>query len=50
MIGKNSRILPGMVVEPGAVVGTDVIDSDYPDPKRVRSSDYIQTKRLSYEI
>jgi glucose-1-phosphate adenylyltransferase len=50
MIGKNSHILPGMVVEPGAVVGTDVIEYDYPDPKRVRSSDYIQTKRLSYEI
>jgi hypothetical protein len=39
-----------MVVEPGAVVGTDVIESDYPDSKLVRSSDYIQTKRLSYEI
>ena len=50
MIGKHSHILPGMVVEPGAVVGTDVIESDYPDPKRVRSSDYIQTKRLSYEV
>ncbi len=50
MVGKNSRVLPGMVIEPGAVVGTDVIDSDYPDPKLVRSSDYIQTKRLSYEV
>jgi glucose-1-phosphate adenylyltransferase len=50
MVGKNSIILPGMTVEPGAVVGTDVIASDYPDVKRVRSSDYIQTKRLSYEV
>ena len=50
MVGKHSHILAGMVVEPGAVIGTDVIESDYPDPKLVRSSDYIQTKRLSYEV
>ncbi len=50
MAGKHSRIAPGMVVEPGAVIGTDVIESDYPDQLLVRSSDYIQTKRSPYDI
>lgn len=50
MIGKHSIVCEGMVVEPGAVIGTDVIESDYLDPKLVRSSDFIQTKRLPYEV
>jgi glucose-1-phosphate adenylyltransferase len=49
VIGKNSSIPAGMLVEPGATIGTDVIASDYPDP-RVRSSETIQTKRQPYEI
>lgn len=49
MVGKNSRVPADMVVEPGAVIGTDVIESDYPDLKRVRSSDFIVTKRKPYE-
>jgi glucose-1-phosphate adenylyltransferase len=49
MIGKNSLVPPGMVIEPGAVIGTDVIDSDYP-AMTVRGGDYIQTKRLPYEV
>jgi len=48
MVGKNSIVTPDMVVEPGAVIGPDVIDTDYPSV-RVRSSDYIQTKRHPYE-
>ena len=48
MVGKNSIVMPGMVVEPGAVIGPDVIDSDYAS-QLVRGSDYIQTKRMPYE-
>jgi ADP-glucose pyrophosphorylase len=50
MVGKHSQVLPEMVVEPGAVIGPDVIDSDYLDLKVVHSRDYIQTKRLPYEV
>lgn len=50
MAGKHARIAPGMIVEPGAVIGPDVIESDYPDRLLVRSSDYIQTKRSPYDI
>jgi len=50
MAGKHARVAPGMVVEPGAVIGPDVIESDYPDRLLVRSSDYIQTKRSPYDI
>ncbi|MBN1148664.1 MAG: glucose-1-phosphate adenylyltransferase [Anaerolineales bacterium] len=48
MVGKNSLVTPSMIVEPGAVIGPDVIDSDYPS-QVVRGSDYIQTKRPPYE-
>jgi hypothetical protein len=50
MVGKHSRIGPGMIVDPGAMIGPDVIETDYPDPKHVRSNDFIQTKRQPYEI
>lgn len=49
MVGKNSFIPPGMVIEPGAVIGPDVIASDY-ITQVVRSADFIQTKRLPYEV
>lgn len=49
MIGKNSHIPEGMVIEPGAVIGTDVIPSDF-SSDIVRSRDYIQTRRLPNEI
>lgn len=49
MIGKNSQVPPGFTVEAGAVIGTDVIASDYPS-NIVRSEDYIQTKRLAHEV
>ncbi len=50
MVGKNTIIPAGMTVEPGAVIGTDVVESDYPEALFVRSSDYIQTVRQPYEI
>jgi glucose-1-phosphate adenylyltransferase len=49
MIGKNSHIPTGMVIEPGAVIGPDVIDSDFTS-SLVRSGAFLQTKRLPYEI
>lgn len=49
MVGKNSYIPPGLVVEPGAIIATDVIDSDYPD-NIIRAGAYIQTKREPYEV
>lgn len=49
MIGKNSQVPPGTIVEAGAVIATDVIPSDYATTL-VRRDDYIQTKRLPYEV
>ena len=49
MVGKHSIVPAGMVVEPGAVIGPDVIPQDYPTTV-VRGRDYIQTRRLPYEI
>lgn len=49
MIGKNSEVPRGFSVEPGAVIGTDVVESDYPAPV-VRGDDYILTKRLAHEV
>jgi len=49
MVGKNSEVPKGFIVEPGAVIGTDVIESDYPS-KVVRGDDYIITKRLAHEV
>jgi len=49
MIGKNSVLPDKLIVEAGAVIATDVIPSDL-STSLVRSSDYIQTKRLAYEV
>jgi glucose-1-phosphate adenylyltransferase len=49
MIGKNSCVPPGFTVEPGAVIGTDVVDSDY-SSNIVRGDEYVQTKRAAYEF
>ena len=49
MIGKNSVLPPGYTVEPGAVIGTDVCAEDY-SSNIVRGDEYIQTKRLPYEV
>ena len=49
VIGKNSDIPEGMIVEPGAEIETDVVASDY-SSLVVKSGETIQTKRLPYEI
>lgn len=49
MIGKHSRISPGMVVEPGVIIGPDMVEGDYPE-NTVREGAYLQTKREPFEI
>lgn len=49
MIGKNSQVPAGLKIEAGAVIATDVIAEDYPTDI-IRGDDYIQTKRLAYEV
>jgi glucose-1-phosphate adenylyltransferase len=49
MIGKNSHLPAKITIEPGAVIATDVIASDYPSDV-IRSDAYIQTKRMAYEV
>jgi glucose-1-phosphate adenylyltransferase len=49
MIGKNSLVPKGFTIEPGAVIGTDVIESDY-STQVIRGDDYILTKRLAHEV
>jgi glucose-1-phosphate adenylyltransferase len=49
MIGKNSTLAKDLVIEPGAVIATDVIPSDF-SSSIVRGNDFIQTRRLPNEI
>ncbi len=49
MIGKNSQIPNGISIEAGAVIGTDVVPSDI-STDLIRGDEYIQTKRLAYEV
>jgi glucose-1-phosphate adenylyltransferase len=49
VIGKNSDVPAGMMVESGATIGPDVIAADY-SGQVVRSDEIIQTKRQPYEI
>jgi len=49
LVGKNSVIPVGTVVEPGAVIGTDVVPDDY-DGLHVPATATITTRRKPYEI
>ncbi len=49
MIGKNSQIPDGFTIDAGAVIGTDVIDTDF-SSNLVHGDEYIQTKRSVYEF
>jgi glucose-1-phosphate adenylyltransferase len=49
LLGKNSTLPAGYVVEPEAEVGTDVIASDY-DDSTVRAGQSIESRRLANEI
>lgn len=49
MVGKNSYITPGLRIEPGAIIGPDVIPSDF-SATTIRGDDYIETRRTPYEV
>jgi glucose-1-phosphate adenylyltransferase len=49
IVGKNSTVPEGCVIEPNAGVGTDVALSDY-DEKYLRAGQFIQTRRLPNEL
>lgn len=49
MIGKNSSLPPGLVVETGAEISTDVSPEDF-EGSFVKVGQTIQTKRQPYEI
>jgi glucose-1-phosphate adenylyltransferase len=49
LVGKNSHVPEGFVVEPGAEIGTDVIESDYTD-RVIHPGETIITKRQPNEI
>jgi len=49
LVGKNSTLPDGLVVEPGAEIGTDVIETDF-DSLHVAAGKTIRTKRQPYEV
>ena len=49
LVGKNSYIPPNYVIEPGAEVGTDIVESDYDEPI-VRTGQCLETRRSANEI
>ena len=49
MVGKNSNLPPGLIVESGAEISTDVSPDDFTD-QLVRAGQTIKTKRKPYEI
>jgi glucose-1-phosphate adenylyltransferase len=49
VIGKNSDVPEGMMVEAGAEISTDVVASDY-SSLVIKSGEIIQTKRQPFEI
>ncbi len=48
-LGKSCSVPAGMVVGPGALIGPDVAETDYPTPSVVERG-IVMTKRLPYEI
>ena len=49
LIGKNATVPAGMVVEPGAEISTDVIETDFDEPQ-VKAGQSIRTKQKPYEV
>jgi glucose-1-phosphate adenylyltransferase len=49
LVGKSSTVPAGYVIEPEAEIGTDVIQSDYPD-STIRAGQSIITRRQPNEI
>lgn len=49
VVGKNSELPPGLVVEAGAILGNDLALQDFPGPL-IESGKLLQTGRKPYEI
>ena len=49
MVGKNSHIPPGFTVEPGGVIATDVVETDFTG-NTIHGDEYIPTRRQPYEV
>jgi glucose-1-phosphate adenylyltransferase len=49
MVGKNSTIPARLVVEPGAEISTDVVETDY-DGLYVKAGQSVKTKRRPHEV
>lgn len=49
IVGKNSTVPEGVVIDPNGGVGTDVCPDDF-DDKHVRAGQFIQTRRLPNEL
>ena len=49
LVGKNSTVPAGCLVEPNSEISTDVIASDY-DELIVRAGQFLETRRLANEI
>jgi glucose-1-phosphate adenylyltransferase len=49
LVGKNAELPEGLVVEPGAEIGTDVVPSDF-ETLHIKAGQSIYTKRKPYEI
>jgi glucose-1-phosphate adenylyltransferase len=49
LVGKNTTVPAGYVVEPEAQIGTDVIETDY-DDSTVHAGQYLQTRRPANEV
>jgi len=50
MVGKNSLVPAGMLVEPGAVINADVVEADYPARKIKSGRTIVKTRRLPYDL
>jgi glucose-1-phosphate adenylyltransferase len=49
LVGKNSKLPPELVVEPGAEISTDVLEDDFTE-MYIRAGQLIKTKRKPYEV
>ena len=49
LVGKNAELPPGIVVEPGAEIGTDVIATDF-EELYVKAGQTVRSNRKPYEI
>ena len=48
LVGKNAELPPGIVVDPGAQISTDVVAADF-EELHVRAGQFVKTNRKPYE-